>query len=75
MIAKICKRSRMNQVEDDGHFLSRCTFNNNLVTNRHDDVVKKIAKELMKSNPNAKLWRERSWRSRTELMRPDNDGQ
>ena len=53
------------------HILARCTFNKNLITKRHDHLVQKIAKELKKTHPNASIWCERSWRSGTELMRPD----
>ena len=53
------------------HIYARCTFNKNLITKRHDHLVQKIAKELKKTHPNASIWCERSWRSGTELMRPD----
>ena len=71
MRAKICKRCQMNQVEDDGHILSSCTFNKDLITKRHDYVVRKMAKEFMKRHLNAKIWKERSWRSGTELLQPE----
>lgn len=29
------------------------------------------AKEFMKTHPNAKIWKERSWRSGTELLQPN----
>ena len=51
--------------------LARCTFNKNLITKRHDHLVHKIAKELRNTHPEANIWCERSWRSGTELMRPD----
>ena len=38
-----------------GHILSTCKFNEDL-TKQHDYEVKKIAKELTKSNPNARIW-------------------
>lgn len=71
MQAKIGKRCRMNQVQDNGYILSGCTFNKDLITKRHDYVVRKIAKVLVKTHPNAKIWKERSWCSVAELLRPD----
>ena len=68
---KICKRCNSGEVEDDMHILARCTFNKNLITKRHDHLVHKIAKELRNTHPEANIWCERSWRSGTELMRPD----
>ena len=68
---KICKRCNSGEVEDDVHILARCTFNKNLITKRHDHLVHKIAKELKNTHPEANIWCERSWRSGTELMRPD----
>ena len=68
---KVCTRCWMDQLEDDGHILSTSKFNKDLITKQHDDALKKIAKELTKSHPNARTWRERSWRSGTELLRPD----
>lgn len=61
----------MNQVEDYGHILSSCMFNKDLIIKQHGYVVKTVAKELMETHPNAKIWTERSWRSGTELLRPD----
>lgn len=51
--------------------MASCTNNKDLITKRHDAVVKKIAKELKTNRPEAKVWRERSWRHGTELLRPD----
>ena len=68
---KICKRCKMHQIEDDEHVLANSTFNKDFIyTKRHDYTVNKIAKELAKSHPDAKVWKERSWRSGTELLRP-----
>lgn len=53
------------------HVLATCTFNKGLITKRHDYTINKIAKELAKRHPNAKVWEERSWRSGTELLRLD----
>ena len=71
MWAKICKRCQINQVEDDVHILSGCMFNKDLITKWHY-VVKKVAKELIKSHSNAKISKERSrCSSGTKLLRPD----
>lgn len=51
--------------------MASCTNNKDLITKRHDAVVRKIAKELAKNRPEAKVWKERSWRHGTELLRPD----
>lgn len=69
--AKICTRCKRNEIEDDSHILSRCTYGKDLITKRHDYVAKKIAKELVNLHPTARVWRERSWRLNTQLLRPD----
>ena len=67
---KVCKQCRLGEIEDDAHILSRCPLNKDLITKRHDYLANKIAKELSK-NPTRKVWRERSWRLGTALLRPD----
>ena len=69
--SKICKRCRLGEVEDDAHILSRCPFSKDLITKRIDFLAQKIAKELVKNNQTANVWRERSWRTGTTLLRPD----
>lgn len=68
---KRCSRCRSMKIEDDAHILSACTFNKELITKRHDYVVKKLTKELKINHPDANIWRERSWRHGTEILRPD----
>ena len=59
---KICTRCKSREIEDDMHILTRCTFNKDLITKRHDHLVRKIAKELKKAHPNGgNIWCERSW--------------
>ena len=64
---KICRRCKLREIEDDMNILAKCTFNKDLITNSHDHLVRKIAKELKKAHPNGNNWCERSG---TELMRP-----
>lgn len=45
-------------------------MNHGLISKRHN-VVNKIAKELKKTHPQARVFRERGWRSGMELLRPD----
>ena len=68
---KECKRCNSNKIEDDAHILSAGPYNKELITKRHDYIVKKLTKEIQTNHPNAKVWRERSWRHGTELLRPD----
>ena len=60
MNMKKCKRCRQNKIEDDTHILATCDHNKDLITKRHDYVVKMIAKELMSNHQHASIWRERS---------------
>ena len=71
MLLKRCKRCMTNKTENDGHILSTCPSNKALISKRHDFIVNKIAKELVKVHSQAKVFRERVWRSATELLRPD----
>ena len=57
--------------EDDQHILNKSRFNKGLMTKRHDYLIRKIRRELMKINTNAKIWVERTWRNERELVRPD----
>ena len=68
---KRCKRCRSGAAEDDVHILASCKYNKDLITKHHDYVTKKIAKEILRNRPTAKIWRERSWRTGSEILRPD----
>ena len=68
---KTCSRCKSNEIEHDMHILSRCNYNKDVITKRHDHLVKKILKELVKVHPQTRVWRERLWGSGTELQRPD----
>ena len=68
---KRCKRCRSGATEDDAHILALCKYNKDLITERHDYVTKKIAKELLRNRPTVKIWKERSWRTGSEILRPD----
>ena len=59
------------ELEDDQHILNKCKLNEGLMTRRHDHLVKKIGKELRRSNSNGKIWIERAWRNGREIVRPD----
>ena len=67
----MCTRCRKNEIEGDGHILARCSYNKDLITKKHNNITNKTAKELVKNNPTARIWKERSWNSYTELMRLD----
>ena len=54
--AMMCTRCRKNEIEDDGHILSRCSYNKDLITKRHNYITNKITKELVKNNPTAWIW-------------------
>lgn len=60
-----------NKTEDDQHILSARPWNKGLNSKQHDFIVNKISKELIKTQPQAKVFRERAWRLGTELLRPD----
>ena len=68
---KICKRCRSGATEDDAQILASCKYNKDLITKCHDYVTKKIAKELIRNRPTAKIWREQSWRTGSEILRPE----
>ena len=68
---KKCNRCNNNKIEVDAYLLPAGTMNQGLISKRHDYVVNKIAKELKKNHPQAKVFRERGWRSGTELLRTD----
>ena len=68
---KKCTECNNNKIEDDAHILSTCIMNHGLISKRHNLVVNKIAKELLKNHPKAKVFRERGWRSETELLGVD----
>ena len=68
---KRCSRCRSMKIEDDAHILFACTFNKELITKHNDYVVKKLTKELEINHSDANIWRERSWRHGTEILRPD----
>ena len=52
---KICTRCKLREIEDDMNILAKCTFNKDLITKRHDHLVRKIAKELKKAHPNGNI--------------------
>ena len=68
---KKCKRCRSGETEDDAQILASCKYNKDLITKCHDYVTKKIAKELIRNRPTAKIWREQSLRTGSEILRPD----
>lgn len=57
-----------NKIEDDANILSTCITNHGLISKRHNFVVNKIVKELLKNHPQTKVFRERVWRSEKELL-------
>ena len=69
--ANMCLRCKSNEIEDNMHILSCYSYNKDIITKRHDHLVKKILKELVRMHPQERVWRERSWRSGTKLQRPD----
>ena len=68
---KKCKRCNSNKIEDHAHILSACPYIKELITKRHDYIVKKLTKEIQINHPNEKVWRQCSWRQGTEIMRPN----
>ena len=68
---KRCKRCRSGATEDDAQILASCKYNKDLITKCHDYVTKKIAKELIRNRPTAKIWREQLWRTGSEILRSD----
>ena len=65
---KRCKRCRSGATEEDAHILASCKYNKDLIKKRHDYVTKKIAEEFLRNRATAKIWRERSWRTRSEIL-------
>ena len=70
MEEKRCRRCRA-EIEDDQHILSACIINNKLIQERHNQIVKKIDKELKKNFPQNKVQIECIWRSGTDLVKSD----
>lgn len=69
LLVKRCKCGKA--IEDKAHILNSCELNHKLIIQRHDHLVRKIAKELKRGNPTAILWIERHWRLELQLVKPD----